>query len=96
MKTVYHQPIPTREERAAQLQRLERQAARDSFRELVFTSVCCFAWTLVAYVLVAFAFHTTDKQTGGLLFYGGLSVGYAGNFVTLYVAYHRGRERGDW
>jgi len=30
------------------------------------------------------------------LFYGGLAVGYVGNFVTLYFAYNRGRERGDW
>lgn len=96
MKTVYHQAIPTREERAAQTRRSEQQAARDSFRELVVTATTCCAWTLIAYVLVAFAFHTTDRQVGGMLFYGGLATGYAGNFVTLYFAYIRGRERGDW
>ena len=96
MKTVYHQPIPTRQERAEQIRGTEREAARDAFRELVFTAVSCCAWTLLAYVLVAFAFHTTDRRAGGILFYGGLAVGYAGNFVTLYLAYSRGRERGDW
>ena len=96
MKTAYHQPIPTRDERAAQIRRSEHDAARDSFRELIETAASCCAWTLIAYVLVAFALHTTDRQVGGILFYGGLSLGYAGNFVTLYFAYQRGRERGDW
>ena len=96
MKTVYHQPIPTREERAEQLRGTERRATRDAFRELVVTAACCFAWTLLTYVMVAFAFHTTDRRVGGILFYGGLAIGYAGNFVTLYLAYNRGRERGDW
>ncbi len=96
MKTVYHQPIPSREERAEQSRVTEQQAERDAFLELVVTAACCFGWTLLAYVLVAIAFHTKDKQAGGTLFYGGLAVGYAGNFVTLYFAYIRGRERGDW
>lgn len=96
MKTVSHQPIPSREERVTQLRGSEREAAREGFRELVVTAVSCCAWTLLAYVLVAFAFHTTDKRTGGILFYGGLALGYAANFVTLYVAYIRGHERGDW
>ena len=96
MKTVYHQPIPSREERADQSRVTAQQAERDAFLELVVTAACCFGWTLVAYVLVAFAFHTKDRQAGGILFYGGLAVGYAGNFVTLYFAYLRGRERGDW
>lgn len=96
MKTVYHQPIPTHEQRAEQTRSTERRAARDSFRELVVTAVTCCAWTLIAYVLVAFALHTPDRRVGGILFYGGLSLGYAGSFVTLYFAYQRGRERGDW
>jgi hypothetical protein len=96
MKTVYHQPIPSREDRATQMRVAEHRAERDAFRELVVTAVSCCTWTLAAYVLVAFAFHTKDKQAGGVLFYGGLAVGYAGNFLTLYFAYNRGRERGDW
>jgi hypothetical protein len=96
MKTVYHQPIPSGEERAEEPRSSDRQAERDTFRELIVTAVNCCTWTLASYVLVAFAFHTKDKQAGGILFYGGLAVGYAGNFVTLYFAYNRGRERGDW
>jgi hypothetical protein len=96
MKTVSHRPIPSRENRAEQLRRSERRTERDAFREFVVIAVCCSAWTLLTYVLVAFAFHTTDKRTGAILFYGGLVLGYGGNFVTLYFAYIRGRERGDW
>lgn len=95
-KKVYHQPIPTREERAEQMRVSEMETRRRALREIVGTAATCFAWTLVAYVFFAFAFHTTDEKTGWILFYAGMTIGATGNLVTLWRAYRRGQERGDW
>ncbi len=95
-KTVYQQPIPTREQRAEQMRISERETRRRSRRELVGTAAICVAWTLLAYLFFAFSFHTNDEKTGWVLYWTGMSIGAAGNLVTLYLAYRRGQERGDW
>jgi cytochrome c biogenesis protein CcdA len=96
MKTVYQQPIPTREERAASLRETEREATRQMLREMAVTIACCFVSTLIGVVIVSFSAHTGDERTGWILFYAGMTVGYTGNLVTLFIAFRRGQERGDW
>jgi uncharacterized membrane protein len=96
MNSVYRQPIPTREERAAQLRTSERAAERDRLRDMLFTIAWCFAFTLVGLFLMAFAMHTTDEKWGGILFWGALVVNNGGVLSTLYFAFQRGQARGDW
>lgn len=96
MKTVFQQPIPTREERAAQLKASERRAGRDRLRDLLFTIGWCFAFMLAGLVLMAFAMHTTDAALGRIFFWSALVVNNGGVMVTLWRAYLRGQDRGDW
>ena len=96
MHSVYRQPIPTREERAAQLCVSERAAERDRLRDMVVTIAWCFAFTLVGLFLMGCAMHTTDQKWGGILFWSALVINNAGVLATLALAFQRGQERGDW
>jgi hypothetical protein len=45
---------------------------------------------------MGFAFYVTDYQLGQVFLLGGMVVGYAGMAISLFTAYRRGEERGDW
>ncbi len=74
----------------------EREANRESWRELARACFECIGSCVLGLVIMAFAFHTTDVVMGKALLAGGMAVGYAGIAVALYRAYRRGEERGDW
>jgi hypothetical protein len=96
MKTVYQQPIPTREERAEQLRVSERAAERDRLKDMLVTIAGCFFFMIVGLFLMAWALHTTDEGWGRIFFWAALAVNNAGVLGTLLFAYRRGQERGDW
>jgi hypothetical protein len=74
----------------------EREATRQSRRELARACLECIVSCLAGVVLLGLAFHTNDHATGMIFFYGGLVVGYSGITLALWGAYRRGQERGDW
>ena len=96
MKTVYQQPIPTPEERVAQMKVSERAAGRDRLKDMLFTIAWCFFFMIVGLVLMAWSMHTNDEKVGRIFFWSALVVNNAGVLATLGLAYHRGQERGDW
>jgi hypothetical protein len=96
MKRVYEQPIPTREERARQMLASGRDADRERWRDLVFTSARCLAWMLAGLALLGAAYHTSDAKLGMVFWWAGITVGNAGVLVTVFRAFRRGQGRGDW
>lgn len=89
-------PVPTPEQRAAQLHASERAAEGDRLRDMLRTLGSCAAWMLVGLFAIAWALHTEDLTWAGVAFWGGLTTGNAGILVSLALAYRRGEERGDW
>lgn len=89
-------PLPTPEERAAQLRVEERATTRDIRRGYVQAILGCVAWLVAGLGLVGWALHTTDPAWGEIAFLSGLIVGYAGITFTLARFYLRGEEAGWW
>ena len=87
--------ILSNDERAAELERAEREAWRDQLRDAIRTALECFAWSGVGLVLMGYAVHSTDRETGMVWLYFGLLVGNVGIFTSLYLAWLRARDRGD-
>ena len=88
-------PIPTREERAAKLFAIEREAASAIRKVYVVVILICFFWMAVGLVLLGWAFHTTDERLGHIAFYAGILVTDVGVLGTLIYAYNRA-EREGW
>ncbi len=88
-------PPLTQTERAAELQRSEREAERERLRDLLRSALECFLWCGIGLALIAWAMHTTDPGWGLIAFYGGLVVGNGGILFTLIMAHNRAIERGD-
>jgi hypothetical protein len=88
--------LPSPEERAAELARIEREVATDVRRAFVAALAGCVVSLLAGLALMAWALHTTDPQLGEAAFLGGLIVGYAGITVTLARYYLRGERDGWW
>lgn len=89
-------PIPTPEERAAELARDEYLTGREIRRAFALTIIGCFFWLAAGLGLVGWAFHTNDAGLGQILFLSGLIVGYSGMAVTLARFYLRGERSGWW
>jgi hypothetical protein len=96
MNSIYREPIPTKEERAAKLKIAERGAERDRLRDMVVTIAWCFGFMVIGLGLMVCALHTGNEKWGQIFFWGALVVNNAGVMGTLFFAYRRGQERGDW
>jgi hypothetical protein len=92
---LWQQPIPTNEERAAQLRESERRAERDRLWDMLRTLGELFGWCLVGLLGIGMALHSDDRDTGMIYMYAGLAAGYAGMLASLHAAFVRARERGD-
>jgi Zn-dependent protease len=88
-------PIPTREERAARLFAIEREAAAVARRVFVAVILICFFWMCLGLFLLAWAFHTTNEAMGRIALYAGILVTDVGVLGTLIYAYNRA-EREGW
>src|SRR5262245_6831264 len=89
--------------RRAELERIGAERLRQS-REVErmyrweLARVCAelIGWTVVGVVVTGFAFWVTDYQIGKILLSSGMLINWTGVAVSLWTAYKRGEERGDW
>jgi hypothetical protein len=86
--------IPTREERAARLHAIEREASRVARRAYLGVILVCFLWMGLGLYLMGWAFHTTDDGAGRILFLAGVLVGDVGILATVLFAYSRAQRHG--
>lgn len=89
-----HRPTP--EERAAELERDERETRRDIRRAFAAVIAACFFWLGAGLTFMGWGFHTMDRDLGETLLLSGLLVGYTGIAVTLGRYYLRGEREGWW
>jgi hypothetical protein len=91
------------EARRAELERIGQERLRQSremdrlYRwELVRVCAEMIGWTTVGVVVSGFAFAVTDYDLGMILLSGGMVINWGGVAVSLWLAYQRGEQRGDW
>lgn len=89
----WRRAIPTLAERAAELQRTEREFRQHARRELGVTLggmvVCCAG----GLGLMGWALHTTNSGISGIAFLAGPFVGQGGSLILLLRHYARGEDR---
>jgi hypothetical protein len=84
-----HARLPTPEERAAELDAIQREADRDTRRRWIARALGAFGSVVVGLYLMAWGLHLTDPGLASVAFWGGLLVGNLGVFVTLIVTYQQ-------
>lgn len=89
-------PQESREARVERFARSEREARRDTRREMLRTMAFIGAWTACGLALIGMALHVSDATTGRAFWLGGHIVWIAGVASALLSAYRRGEQRGDW
>jgi fatty acid desaturase len=85
-----------RKARVERYARSEREARRDTRREMLRALAVIAFWTFCGLALIGMALHVSDATTGRALWLGGHIVWIAGVAATLLAAYRRGEQRGDW
>ena len=80
---LWHRPKPTLDERALELERLERETTHQK-RALYLRYGGEYAfWFVIGLFLMFWSFHTTDTRYAGLAFWGGIGVGDGGMLFAL-------------
>lgn len=74
----------------------EREARRETRRDLTRTALACLGWAALGIASILASARTTSMWVGRAAFYGGIGIGNAGILFTLLAAYRRGERRGDW
>ena len=87
--TASHRASVTNEERARELDALEREGTRARRRLLWETLLGCVVCCAVGLFLVSWAVHTTDARMGGISFWVGLLTGDIGMIGLLVRYFHR-------
>jgi hypothetical protein len=91
---LWQRPKLTIEERALEIEELER-AIRTQTRFLYLRYGSEYlVWLLVGLYLLFWSFHATDSRYAGLSFWGGIGLGDAGMLWTLIRARHDAERRG--
>lgn len=73
-----------------------READRIYRRELIRVCLEMFSWAAIGVLLLGMSFHVDNVRTGMIYFYLGQVVGLVGVVMSIWGAYERGQERGDW
>ncbi len=91
-------PLPERYRRQLieSRERERHDAERDRRRDLLWTALLIGVWTVVGLAIMGLGIWVEGEDVGRPLWIGGRVVGIAGVGFTLYRAYLRGEERGDW
>ena len=71
----------------------ERESSAILRRDLLRSALQLIAWTFLGLSIMFWAFYVTDVTIGRAFLYGGMAVGYAGVFYTIFGAYRRGEKR---
>lgn len=90
-----HARLPTPDERAAELDALQRAADRDTRRRWMARAVGAFGSVALGLYLMAWGLHLTDQGWANIAFWGGLLLGNLGVFITLLVTYRQAVADGD-
>lgn len=73
-----------------------RDADRAARRELLRVCGELIGWTVLSLLIVGGAFATTDRDFGLIYLYAAFVVNYGGIAISLWMAFRRGQDRGDW
>lgn len=76
--------------------RAEREARRDTRREMMRVLALIVFWVACGLGLIGMALHVTDRSIGLAFWYGGHAVWIGGVASAIHSAYRRGEQRGDW
>jgi polyferredoxin len=87
---------PYEKEQMERNARLDRQARRDYWRDILRTMLHLAFWVAVGLGLMGSALHTRDAALGGVLWLAGQTLWLSGVLFSLLAAYRRGSRRGDW
>jgi hypothetical protein len=91
---IWTRPRQTPEERALEIEQLEKEVRAQTRRlYLRYGSEYVF-WLIIGLFLTGWSLHTTDTRYAGLAFWGGIGVGDAGMLWTLIRARHDAERRG--
>ena len=85
----------TPEERAVQLAADEREFRRRRRRRILWQTLGFFGSGAGGLALVGNAFHTTDREWGGISLLLGILLGNLGIMITLFLAWRRKERDGD-
>ncbi len=77
-------------------ERSEREARRDTRREMLRTIAAILFWVACGLALMGMALHVSDHTIGMAFWWGGHAVWIGGVTAALLSAYRRGEQRGDW
>ncbi|MEA2761223.1 MAG: hypothetical protein QOD47_507 [Gemmatimonadaceae bacterium] len=91
---VWIRPRLTLEQRAVEIEQLEKQVRSQSRRLYIRYAFEYFVWFAGGLYLLYWSFHTTDTRYAGLAFWGGMGVGDAGMLWTLIRARADAERRG--
>jgi hypothetical protein len=87
-------PRPTPEQRALEIEQLEKAVREQTKRLYLRYGFEYVVWFIVGLYLLYWSFHTTDTRYAGLAFWGGIGVGDAGMLWTLIRARHEAERVG--
>lgn len=87
---------PHEQEQIERHLRLEREARRDYWRDLLRTLLQILASVIGGLALMGSGLHTSDPMIGRVLWLAGQTVWLSGVMWALLGGYRRGSKRGDW
>jgi hypothetical protein len=91
---IHHNKSPV--ERAAELERDERETRRDVRRAFVAAAGGCVVSAILGLLPMAWALHTSDPALGEIGFLAGPIIGYTGITIALARYYLKGERNGWW
>lgn len=83
-------------ERVARHLEAEREARRDTRREMLRVLGMIMFWVACGLALIGMAFHVNDHTIGMAFWWAGHAVWIGGVASAIHSAYRRGEARGDW
>jgi hypothetical protein len=89
-------PDDFRAARVARHEQAEREARRDTRREMLRVMALIAFWVACGLFLIGMALHVTDRAVGMAFWWGGHAVWIGGVAGAIHSAYRRGEARGDW
>jgi hypothetical protein len=92
--SLWQRPKPTIEQRALELEQLERDTRSQKRSLYLRYGLEYLLWLVVGLFLMFWSFHTTDSRYARLAFWGGIGVGDGGMLMALIRARHEAERCG--